>query len=41
LVIARAALDPWLYTYNYHRVHTALGATYPPAASPISQGRTP
>jgi transposase InsO family protein len=27
----RAALDPWLHTYNHHRGHTALGG-HPPAS---------
>jgi transposase InsO family protein len=27
----RAALDPWLHTYNHHRAHTALGG-HPPAS---------
>ena len=27
----RAALDPWLHTYNHHRAHTALGGL-PPAS---------
>jgi transposase InsO family protein len=27
----RAALDPWLHTYNHHRGHTALGGQ-PPAS---------
>ncbi len=27
----RAALDPWLHTYNHHRPHTALGG-HPPAS---------
>ena len=31
----RAALDPWLHTYNHHRGHTALGGQ-PPASRVIN-----
>jgi transposase InsO family protein len=36
----RAALDPWLHTYNHHRGHTALGGL-PPASrvTNLSGGR--
>jgi hypothetical protein len=30
----------WLHMYNYHRAHTALGASHPQAASPTCEGST-
>jgi hypothetical protein len=37
----RAALDPWLHTYNHHRGHTALGGRPPASRVTTCQGSTP
>jgi transposase InsO family protein len=35
----RAALDPWLHTYNHHRGHTALGGRPPASRVPNLSGQ--
>jgi transposase InsO family protein len=35
----RAALDPWLHTYNHHRGHTALGGQPPSSRVPNLTGQ--
>ena len=35
----RAALDPWLHTYNHHRGHTALGGLPPASRVPNLSGQ--
>src|ERR1700760_3656487 len=35
----RAALDPWLHTYNHHRGHTALKGLPPASRVPTLSGQ--